>query len=48
MAKSQKKSNREAKKPKKDKAAAPIKVSIVPPSGRPTPGKAGAAARIPD
>jgi len=41
MAKGQKKTNREAKKPKKDKAAAPIKTSIVPSSSRATPAKGG-------
>jgi len=39
MAKGQKKGNREAKKPKKDKAASPIKSSIMPASGRAIPTK---------
>jgi hypothetical protein len=39
MAKSQKKSNREAKKPKKDKAVATVQTSIVPTSGRLVPPK---------
>jgi hypothetical protein len=41
MAKSQKKSNREAKKPKKDKAVATVQTSIVPTSGRLIPPKTG-------
>jgi hypothetical protein len=47
MAKGQKKSNREAKKPKKAKAAPAIKSSIMPPSGRPLPPKTATAVRIP-
>ncbi len=40
MAKGQKKSNREAKKPKASKtAAAPSTASIVPKTGRPLPAK---------
>ena len=39
MAKSQKKSNREAKKPKKDKAVTTTQTSIVPTSGRLVPPK---------
>lgn len=39
MAKGQKKSNREAKKPKKAKAAPAIKTSIMPPPGRLVPPK---------
>jgi len=39
MAKGQKKSNREAKKPKKDKAVATVQSSIVPTSGRSVPPK---------
>ena len=39
MAKGQKKSNREAKKPKKDKAVATVQTSIVPPAGRLVPPK---------
>jgi hypothetical protein len=39
MAKSQKKSNREAKKPKKDKAVVTAQTSIVPTSSRLVPPK---------
>jgi len=39
MAKGQKKSNRETKKPKKDKAVATVQTSIVPASGRLVPPK---------
>jgi hypothetical protein len=39
MAKGQKKSNRETKKPKKDKAVATVQTSIVPTSGRLVPPK---------
>ncbi|WP_267133531.1 hypothetical protein [Skermanella rosea] len=42
MAKGQKKSNREAKKPKKAKAAPAIKTSIMPPTGRLVPPKGAA------
>ncbi|UEM19020.1 hypothetical protein JL100_018205 [Skermanella mucosa] len=47
MAKGQKKSNREAKKPKKEKAAPAVKSSIMPPSGRSVPPKTAAALRMP-
>jgi hypothetical protein len=39
MAKGQKKTNRETKKPKKDKAVATVKPSVIPASGRPSPPK---------
>jgi hypothetical protein len=39
MAKGQKKSNRETKKPKKDKAVATVKPTVIPASGRLTPPK---------
>ena len=39
MAKGQKKSNRETKKPKKDKAVSTAQTSIVPTSGRLVPPK---------
>jgi hypothetical protein len=41
MAKSQKKSNREAKKPKKDKAVSTVQTTIIPPAGRLVPPKTG-------
>jgi hypothetical protein len=39
MAKGQKKGNREAKKPKKDKSVATVQTSIIPTSGRLVPPK---------
>ncbi len=41
MAKGQKKSSREAKKPKKDKAVSTAQTSIIPASGRLVPPKTG-------
>jgi hypothetical protein len=41
MAKSQKKSNREAKKPKKDKAVSTVQTTIIPAAGRLVPPKTG-------
>ncbi|EWY38238.1 hypothetical protein N825_13600 [Skermanella stibiiresistens SB22] len=39
MAKGQKKSNREVKKPKKTTSAAPVKTTIIPTADRRTPPK---------
>ncbi|HYI69915.1 MAG TPA: hypothetical protein VEX87_09225 [Skermanella sp.] len=41
MAKGQKKSNRETKKPKKDKAVSSAQTSIIPAAGRLVPPKTG-------
>ena len=43
MAKGQKKSNRETKKPKKDKAVSTVKPSIIPTSGKVSPTRTAAS-----